>query len=201
MPHTAVTDVTLTTIIRLDARRIGEQWEPPYFVVDYCLFHKNKKPHKAHRFDPEADLVEGDVVLLMVEKEGSTDERGWEIAEVVDMLDSSGIGVVFLQPSGNFRGNPFGGDWYGRPLARLLRPDGSVWYDEYNRSNVTWASQLTAAGKIPEKEKKTIQGQIYRMTNLQLEKTMTISQAAEMYRREGLPMYPVYDVSEEDDPV
>lgn len=198
--HVPTKEDTWSKLIALDAKKPGIEHKPPFFAVDYSLFHANHVPHKGHRFDPEKDLNEGDVVLLLLEKDGSTFGRGWEIAEVVD-IEPDGvdeIGVVYLQPAGNFREGPWNGEWQKKVLGHVLTESGQPWYDSVKRSQVCWASRLLSNNTIPSRERATVCGQIRRISLCHRQKDLGIEEAAKIYREEGLPLYPLYDIEEEE---
>ena len=129
--------------------------------------------------------------MCLLEKDGSTDNRGWDIGEVVEVLDRT-VHIVYQQPCRRVRGSIWAGEWWKHKLGCVTREDDSVWDDVINKSSVCWAGDLTSDRKLRTREVQTLLGQLkrieeYHKGNLQNGEAV----------RAGLPSYPVEDGEDE----
>lgn len=183
-PCTPSTPAFREKLAELDKVVPGSDTPAPSHPVDIHLYHRGQLPPASHRFDPESDLKFGDVVLCLLEVDGSTDNRGWDIGQVVEVLETE-VHIVYQQPCRRVRGSIWAGEWWKHRLGCVTREDDTVWDDVVKKSSVCWAGDLTADGKIRAREVQTFLGQLGRIDDFHRGKL------SQLDILEGLPGYPL----------
>lgn len=126
----------------------------PYVGGRAQLHVGNKdKPKSKYTFDPTKNIEHGDCVILLMETEGSTDNRGWELGLVTDVkVDEdaplrpiTSVTVTYLSPGKNWEG-----EWWKRSLRKIYKGR-HEWWDEVDTGVVLWSIPLTKRSKIKHK--------------------------------------------------
>lgn len=154
------------------------------------LYHKSDKPPARCSFNPEVDCLIKQAALLQV-GEGSTNNRGWELAIVKSISKSSSgakvMDVWYLEPvppENKDRSACWEGNWWERRLTHVKLPVGTsgrtlLWADwERKVEDVMYSFFLTNAKKIPKKLFEVITSQIKRIEN-KLSGTYQVDELAE----------------------
>lgn len=129
------------------------------FVSGRVQVYMEDKPASKYTFDPEKNTVIDDVVLLLMEKEGTTNGRGWELGVVTDLQHSNDeplspivqVNVTYMQPA---RGD-WAGEWFSKPLRKIYNGR-HEWWDELPAGVVRWSFPLTKQGRIRKKNLKVL---------------------------------------------
>jgi hypothetical protein len=97
----------------------------------------------------------------MMNKEGSTDGRGWDIGQVSElMVDEQHpkklikrLYFTFMQP----RDKSWAGKWEDKKLEHIISPGGRYeWWQVVDPCVIKWSFELTKGGKVPANKKQLL---------------------------------------------